>query len=170
MRDRESRHDDDPIRRRLLTNCSMVLQPPNDPLKCLQVPRVIDTSYHQYMGSSAWCQKRKERLLLDDFRCTRCGEQERLEVHHLDYSRLGDESMDDLLTLCHWCHMREHGRDPDLPPAFNANELRQRNIERDTFEREQEEVFVAACIASGMTEAQAEAIQEARIRRSLGLA
>ena len=36
----------------------------------------------------------------------------RLEVHHLTYERAGHERLEDLQTLCHLCHCREHGRAP----------------------------------------------------------
>lgn len=57
-----------------------------------------------YMNSSVWKEKRKERLALDDNRCVDCGATEKLMAHHLTYVRIGQEEMDDLITLCKYCH------------------------------------------------------------------
>lgn len=57
-----------------------------------------------YMNSSVWKEKRKERLELDGHRCVDCGATEKLMAHHLTYVRIGQEEMDDLITLCKHCH------------------------------------------------------------------
>jgi hypothetical protein len=81
--------------------------------------RVINSSYHKYINSDIWRQKRRERLHHDNYRCTRCPETEALEVHHNTYERLGRERLTDLQTLCSDCHAREHGRDPELPATIH---------------------------------------------------
>lgn len=61
--------------------------------------------YRIYLTSDRWRQKRSVRLRMDGFRCVRCDSARRLEVHHLNYDRLGDEDVDrDLITLCRRCH------------------------------------------------------------------
>lgn len=54
--------------------------------------------------ASDWHSKRKQILERDNYECRTCRETERLEVHHNQYSNLGDEPEEDLITLCHWCH------------------------------------------------------------------
>ena len=46
----------------------------------------------------------------DGWRCQECGSMEGLEVHHLKpRSRLGDDVMHNLITLCASCHGKRHG-------------------------------------------------------------
>lgn len=58
-----------------------------------------------YIASAAWQTKRWERFILDRFACQGCGAEDwPLDCHHLTYERLGQEEMDDLVTLCRNCH------------------------------------------------------------------
>lgn len=66
--------------------------------------------YRLYMRSPEWAAKREEALRRAEYRCQGCRSDERLEVHHLTYERFGHERPTDLQVLCHYCHMREHGR------------------------------------------------------------
>jgi 5-methylcytosine-specific restriction endonuclease McrA len=48
-------------------------------------------------------------LKRDGWRCQKCGSLIRLEVHHLiKRSQLGDDVMDNLITLCVHCHRKCH--------------------------------------------------------------
>lgn len=66
--------------------------------------------YSTYMASSAWREKRRQRLALDGHKCRLCdhdGAKWRLEVHHRPscYVKIPHESIeDDLITLCARCH------------------------------------------------------------------
>ena len=60
--------------------------------------------YTSYMASEKWRTKRSLILKRDGDRCQTCLSSEDLEVHHKTYERLGDEALDDLITLCHECH------------------------------------------------------------------
>ena len=57
---------------------------------------------------------RPQILERDNFTCQECGSQKRLDVHHKDgnnYRKVGDNAnnkFDNLVTLCHKCHMRLH--------------------------------------------------------------
>jgi 5-methylcytosine-specific restriction endonuclease McrA len=54
---------------------------------------------------------RQQILLRDGWRCQSCGAMSNLEVHHREYrSHLGDDSEENLITLCAECHARIHGR------------------------------------------------------------
>jgi hypothetical protein len=60
---------------------------------------------NDYYKSPAWAEKRNERLKIDGFRCAKCGFTRALEVHHINYERLGHEDVSrDLITLCKKCH------------------------------------------------------------------
>lgn len=69
------------------------------------------TDYDEYIHSEAWSKKRQERLRIDGFKCQRCGATEKLEVHHVTYNTLGNENMNDLITLCELCHTKIHAVD-----------------------------------------------------------
>jgi 5-methylcytosine-specific restriction endonuclease McrA len=54
---------------------------------------------------------RKAILQRDAWRCQKCGSLTQLEVHHLiKRSQLGDDVMDNLITLCAHCHQACHHR------------------------------------------------------------
>ena len=65
--------------------------------------------YQQVMHSDAWRRRRQRALKRAGYRCQKCGDRRRLEVHHLTYARLGRERAADLIVLCHTCHAAEHG-------------------------------------------------------------
>jgi hypothetical protein len=67
--------------------------------------------HDEYMKTDTWKKKRFERLQKDNFRCVMCGTAYNLCVHHISYKNLGNESMDDLITLCERCHKKVHETD-----------------------------------------------------------
>jgi len=53
---------------------------------------------------------RQQVLRRDSWRCQSCGTMLNLEVHHKELrSRLGDDSEQNLITLCVACHRLAHG-------------------------------------------------------------
>jgi len=53
----------------------------------------------------------KRVLERDGWRCQKCGSLENLQVHHKTFrSRQGNDSLDNLVTLCAHCHIAEHGQ------------------------------------------------------------
>jgi len=49
-------------------------------------------------------------LRRDGWRCQSCGAMANLEVHHQQFrSHAGDDSEDNLITLCTACHSQTHG-------------------------------------------------------------
>ena len=54
---------------------------------------------------------RNQVLERDGWRCQECGSMKGLEVHHIKRrSQLGDDVMENLITLCAGCHGKSHGR------------------------------------------------------------
>lgn len=74
----------------------------------------LDAGYEIYMASPEWAALRKIKLQETGHRCQGCGDDERLEVHHLSYARFGHERLEELMVLCHLCHAHEHGREPNV--------------------------------------------------------
>ena len=72
-------------------------------------------SYREYLASPEWERTAYNRKLKSNNRCAACRSNKRIEVHHLTYSTLGHESMDDLMALCHCCHKFAHSLWPSQP-------------------------------------------------------
>jgi len=54
---------------------------------------------------------RNQVLKRDGWRCQLCGDQNNLHVHHINSrSSLGDDTMQNLITLCANCHENLHRR------------------------------------------------------------
>lgn len=53
----------------------------------------------------------KEVLTRDSWRCQACGSARNLQIHHIQpRSKLGDDSLQNLITLCVDCHKAAHER------------------------------------------------------------
>jgi 5-methylcytosine-specific restriction endonuclease McrA len=53
---------------------------------------------------------REQVLHRDGWRCQSCGAMSNLEVHHKEFrSHSGDDSEENLITLCCRCHVTVHG-------------------------------------------------------------
>jgi len=46
----------------------------------------------------------------DGNRCVNCGSFNNLEMHHIRYSKFGEEPDEDLQTLCRKCHQKRHDK------------------------------------------------------------
>lgn len=66
-------------------------------------------SYEAYISSAYWRAIRKSVLVRDGNRCRRCGGRKQLTVHHETYKYVGNEQLDQLVTLCLVCHRTLHG-------------------------------------------------------------
>lgn len=64
--------------------------------------------YSEYLHSLVWRNKRRAALKAAGWRCEKCRSSNDLEVHHLNYARLGDERPQDLRVLCAKCHDETH--------------------------------------------------------------
>ena len=71
------------------------------------------------LGRRVYRRLMKSVLERDDWRCQRCGSLEDLQVHHkIKRSQLGNDSLENLVTLCVRCHMGEHGQLHYSTPAL----------------------------------------------------
>jgi 5-methylcytosine-specific restriction endonuclease McrA len=63
------------------------------------------------LGKQIYRRLMKRILERDGWRCRRCGSLENLQVHHeIRRSQQGSDSLGNLVTLCAYCHMEEHGQ------------------------------------------------------------
>jgi 5-methylcytosine-specific restriction endonuclease McrA len=81
-------------------------------------------SYIEYLQTPHWKETRAAAIARAGGRCALCpreadgSERFSLEVHHRDYSRLGEELPEDLVVLCSDCHQAyEVGRQACQQPA-----------------------------------------------------
>ena len=77
----------------------------------LSCPYFEQISYQKYIASAKWKETRRKRIELDGYKCKLCGSAINLCVHHLTYDHLGNENMDELVTLCKTCHNKLHEKD-----------------------------------------------------------
>jgi hypothetical protein len=63
------------------------------------------------LGIRAYRRIMKRVLERDGWRCQKCGSLKNLQVHHkIKRSQQGSDSLVNLVTLCAYCHMAEHGQ------------------------------------------------------------
>lgn len=79
-------------------------------------------TYPEYRQTHAWLTKREAVLERDGDRCQGCGS-EAAEVHHLTYEHIGDEPIEDLISLCASCHEAEHSIRSSYSPLWLGVEL-----------------------------------------------
>lgn len=66
---------------------------------------------------SSWRKTRLQRLEIDKHKCTVCGSNKLLHVHHIDGNTHNDH-IDNLVTICNSCHVRKHWKDGDYKSNF----------------------------------------------------
>ena len=66
--------------------------------------------YQAYLRSDEWKRLRTRVRRRARGRCERCHVNQRTDVHHLTYERVGREELSDLIGVCGDCHNALHGR------------------------------------------------------------
>jgi len=66
-------------------------------------------SYRAHIASRRWNEIRQRILARCNGLCESCGKMRPLQIHHLNYKRVGFERDSDLAALCGFCHAEEHG-------------------------------------------------------------
>lgn len=64
--------------------------------------------YDAHIASERWRNTRRRVFKRDGCTCQICLNAKATQVHHLDYSRVPNEYMTDLLSVCDACHIRLH--------------------------------------------------------------
>jgi 5-methylcytosine-specific restriction endonuclease McrA len=74
-----------------------------------------EIDYNLYIRSAQWKQIREEVKERDLYSCRTCNcietgslTESELDVHHRHYGTLGNERLEDLITLCRTCHRAIH--------------------------------------------------------------
>ena len=74
----------------------------------IQVERLREISYRDYLLSDWWQSRRLRSLQLARGRCQVCNTAADLNVHHRTYENRGCEADEDLIVLCRSCHSLFH--------------------------------------------------------------
>ena len=71
---------------------------------------ILHMPYEEFLKTPYWKAVSQYVKNRDFNRCTKCGNQRRLQVHHKTYAHHGDElhHLLDLTCLCRDCHTKEH--------------------------------------------------------------
>lgn len=79
-------------------------------MKCRLEYQEIHRVDKNYYSTNEWRKTRMRALVRDDFKCVTCGDESlELHVHHiLPISKGGDDTLDNLSTLCLKCHREVH--------------------------------------------------------------
>jgi len=78
-------------------------------------------NYRTFLHSEYWKRIRNKVLKRDEYTCRKCGSTYNLQVHHKTYENHGAEHkhLNDLITLCNFCHTLEHQADKELNERYN---------------------------------------------------
>lgn len=87
---------------------------------------MITKAYKDYLRSDRWQVKRQQVFAYYGKRCYACRKQAKiLHVHHMSYTNLGNEPIQDLIPLCVACHKK-------VTRIYKAN--RRRGLRRVTMD------------------------------------
>jgi len=64
--------------------------------------------YIEYLNSKKWKDKRNLVFERDNYKCQECKEKNADDVHHLTYDNLGNENLNELVSVCRECHKKIH--------------------------------------------------------------
>lgn len=64
----------------------------------------------QHLKSAYWHTLKQKRLALANHKCESCNKQTYLYLHHVDYSNLLAENLNDVRAICFECHQDIHNR------------------------------------------------------------
>jgi 5-methylcytosine-specific restriction endonuclease McrA len=91
--------------------------------------------YQQYLKSGHWHFIKAQALIRVGNKCSKCGSESELHVHHLNYEHLFTEKPEDIIVLCETCHTREHDKldDVECPTVGFLAELARDAKRREEF-------------------------------------
>jgi 5-methylcytosine-specific restriction endonuclease McrA len=73
------------------------------------VIKILPKDPRVQLSSEAYAQLRLAILTRDGWRCQNCGSLQNLEVHHQQFrSQSGNDSAENLIALCSYCHAAMH--------------------------------------------------------------
>ena len=70
--------------------------------------------YKKYLKSDYWKDIKEQVHKRDEYKCRLCNSNKNLQVHHKTYEFLGNENLEELITLCKKCHFNIHKIDNSI--------------------------------------------------------
>jgi hypothetical protein len=89
----------------------MVDLTPYEPKFSHKIPKLLLSTYNDYIQSPKWQRQRDNRMAIDNNECKLCFSKVNLHVHHITYANFGNEPMKELITVCKSCHEAIHGHE-----------------------------------------------------------
>lgn len=95
-----------------------------------------------YLSSPEWQTKRQAVLQRDNYCCQVCNSTINLQVHHIRYNSLGDEPLEDLVTLCEKHHQQLHDElGYDRETTFDFSTLKNQKSLNKTLRKTHENLY-----------------------------
>ena len=93
----------------------------------------VAKTYQEYLVTDHWKKKKYAIKRQTRNECSTCKSRHNLDVHHLTYKNIGNESMKDLMLLCRTCHYDYHKRGYEaLSTLFDIKkDIRKKDIKRN---------------------------------------
>lgn len=73
-----------------------------------QLQHVYNQNWYQNYLESKWWISFRKWILCDNDNCKMCGSKEHLNIHHLNYNNLYNETEHDVIVVCKSCHKSIH--------------------------------------------------------------
>lgn len=91
--------------------------------------------YKDYLKSQHWKATKQKFYSEKKYRCYFCGKGNSLEIHHITYENIGKEMIEDMVYLCHSCHIKAtFSKEKDVIQKW-LERTRKRNLKARTYEK-----------------------------------
>lgn len=81
------------------------------------------SEYNKYLESEYWQGIRKSIYKRDNYKCRLCNSDKDICVHHRTYEHIGNEILEELITMCRRCHHRFHKINPETSYTYYINQI-----------------------------------------------
>lgn len=90
----------------------------------------MNAEYEQYLQSPEWREFRKKAFEHYGRKCSKCGTDKRLQVHHKTYDNIFHELLDDVMILCRTHHEEIHNIKPKKIKVKKEKKLTKKRLKK----------------------------------------
>lgn len=90
----------------------------------------MNKDYQEYLQSSQWKEFRKKAFEHYGRRCSKCGTEKDLQVHHKTYVNIFNELLDDVMILCRTHHEEIHNIKPKKTKIKKERKLSKKRLKK----------------------------------------
>jgi len=83
--------------------------------------------YQKYLKSDYWQEIRKQIYERDNYKCRLCNSEKDICVHHRTYKYIGEEKLEELITMCKRCHNKFHKVNPEINYKYYIRQIELEN-------------------------------------------